>query len=183
VRDYELTFAVRAAIGDEQIKATAERVQAHITSRGGELTNIQQWGRRRLAYPIEHLREAHYFVYRCQMDPERAAELEHELNLDEQVLRFLMIYLDRTALEALKHPPAPMQPMERRRPPMAPPAAPPPPAAAAEPAAPTEPAAPAEPVAETEPVAEAEPAAEAEPSAEAEAPAPEPAGEAGSPAS
>lgn len=170
MRDYELTFVVRNDVGDEQIKAAAERMQAHITQRGGELTDIKPWGRRRLAYPINHLREGNYFVYRFVMDPDGAAELERELNLDEQILRYILIVLDRVALEALKNPPAPMQAAERRpRPPIMAPAAP---AAPAE--APSAEVAPAQAAAVTEaaPVAEAAPSAEApaaEPAAEAPA--------------
>ena len=123
MRDYELTFIVRPDLPDDQIKAAFERVQGLVTQRGGELTHVQQWGRRRLAYEIDHHREGIYFVLRMKMDPLKEAEIEHELNLDEQVMRFLKLQLDARALEALKNPPQPMQPRERR-PPMAPPPAP-----------------------------------------------------------
>ncbi|MHB8621204.1 MAG: 30S ribosomal protein S6 [Chloroflexota bacterium] len=130
MRDYELTFIVRPDIPDDQVKAASERVQGLITQRGGELTHIQQWGKRRLAYIIDHQREGTYFVLRFHMDTQRAAELDHELNLDEQIVRFLMLMLDHVALEALKSPPPPMhierrprpQPVEAQAPPGAAPA-------------------------------------------------------------
>ncbi|HEY8693576.1 MAG TPA: 30S ribosomal protein S6, partial [Chloroflexota bacterium] len=100
MRDYELSFVVRPDIDDKSIKAAADRVQGLITQRGGSLTNVQEWGKRRLAYKIQHLAEGTYFVYRLQMEPSAAAEIEHELNLDEQVLRFIMIYLEPRWLEA-----------------------------------------------------------------------------------
>ncbi len=136
MRDYELTFVVRPDIDDKQTAAAVSRVESLITSRGGELTNVQNWGKRRLAYPIGHHGEGSYFVYRLRMEPESQAEIEHELNLDEQVLRFITLYLDPVALEALKNPPPPMAPREPRRPREEPPAPPvEAPAAAAEPPA------------------------------------------------
>jgi small subunit ribosomal protein S6 len=116
VRDYELSFVVRPDIDDKATKAAADRVQGLITQRGGSLTNVQEWGKRRLAYKIQHHAEGIYFVYRLEMEPAAAAEIEHELNLDEQVLRFIMIYLEPRWLEALKNPPAPMAPRPERRP-------------------------------------------------------------------
>jgi small subunit ribosomal protein S6 len=179
VRDYELTFVVRPDVDDKQTQAAASRVESLITSRGGELTNVQNWGKRRLAYPIGHHAEGSYFVYRVRMEPESQAEVEHELNLDEQVLRFISLYLDPVALEALKNPPPPMAPREPRRLREEPAAAP---AEAAPAEAPAE--APAAEAAAAE--AEAPVASEAESPAEAEAAAteePAEAAEDGEPAS
>ena len=176
MRDYELTFVIRPDMDDKQTAAAASRVESLVTSRGGELTNVQNWGKRRLAYPIGHHAEGSYFVYRLRMDPESQAEVEHDLNLDEQVLRFITLYLEPVALEALKNPPPPMAPREPRRPreeapapaPEAPAAAEAPAAEAAEASA--EAAAP-EP-SETAPAAQPEAAvAEEEPAAEAAEPA------------
>src|SRR5438105_4658746 len=105
VRDYELTFVVRPDIDDKQTQAVASRVEGLVTQRGGQLTNTQNWGKRRLAFPIAHHGEGSYFIYRLQMEPDSAAEVEHELNLDEQVLRFIAVHLDPVALETLKNPP------------------------------------------------------------------------------
>jgi len=162
VRDYELTFVVRPDIDDTQTKAAAARIESLITQRGGQLTNVQNWGKRRLAYHIGHHGEGSYFVYRLQMEPAFAAEIEHELNLDEQVLRFIAVYLDPVELEALKSPPAPMAAREPR-----------PPRREAEPAAEVAPAAGAE---------AASPAAAATPAAGAEAEAPAAGAEAAAPA-
>jgi small subunit ribosomal protein S6 len=172
VRDYELTYIVRPDLDDKQTKAAAERIQGWITQRGGTLTNMQEWGKRRLAYRIAHHSEGTYYVYRLRMQPEAAASIEHELNLDEQVLRFLLLQLDPVELEALKNPPPPpvTRPVREERP-EAPAAEVP----AAEPEAPeparAAPAAPAEaPAVAEEPAAE-EPAVEAEAEAEEEKPA------------
>jgi small subunit ribosomal protein S6 len=168
MRDYELTVVVRPDIDDNQTKAANTRIQGLITQRGGEITNIQEWGKRRLAYHIQHHAEGTYFVYRAQMEPASAAEIEHELNLDEQVLRFITVHLEPKELEALKNPPAPMAPRPERRP-MAPP-----PAAAAEAPAGAEAPAAGEAAAGAEAPGAGEAAAAAEaPAAEAEAPAAE----------
>jgi len=87
VRDYELSFVVRPDIDDKSIKAAADRVQGLITQRGGSLTNVQEWGKRRLAYKIQHLAEGMYFVYRLQMEPAAAAEIEHELKAELDEMR------------------------------------------------------------------------------------------------
>jgi small subunit ribosomal protein S6 len=180
MRDYELLFVIRPDLDDSHTKTAANRVQGLITQRGGELTNTQEWGKRRLAYRIQHQGEGTYFVYRHRMEPAAAAEIEHELNLDESVLRFMMVHLDPVALEALKNPPAPMAPRAERRPM--------PQAVPAEGAAPTE-GAPAPVAAEaaaaggvaTSAVEAAPPsAAEAAPPPAAEAPAPATGADAGS---
>src|SRR5581483_4882025 len=174
VRDYELMIVVRPDIDDSQVKGAAERVQSLVTQRGGEITNVQQWGKRRLAYRIQHHAEGMYFVYRVRMEGDAAAEIEHELNLDEQVLRFIVVHLDAVQLEAVKNPPPPMAPRpERRReePAAVPAAVAAPVAVAAAPAAPTEAGeAAAEPARATRPravkaEAEAEPAAGEAPAA------------------
>ncbi|HLQ33347.1 MAG TPA: 30S ribosomal protein S6, partial [Chloroflexota bacterium] len=121
MRDYELSVVIRPDIDDKMTKVATDRVQSLITQRGGELNNVQDWGKRRMAYKIGHHGEGIYFIYRLQMEPASAAEIEHELNLDEQVLRFIMVHLDPVALEVLRNPPPPMAPRPERRP-MEPPA-------------------------------------------------------------
>lgn len=94
MRDYELMVVMASAIDDETMPGALERVATTITNLGGEAVDPPKtetpWGRRRLAYPINDQREGFYAVYRFRLQPERAIELDRELKLNEDVMRFLV---------------------------------------------------------------------------------------------
>lgn len=151
MRDYELVVVLSPDVGDEGYPATIERISNFIQDRGGEIKNVDQWGRRRLAYPIHRHLEGYYAVTRFVSEPATIRPLEANLDLAEDVLRHLVIKLDEKHLAAMAAQPQRMG------------AQAPPPASAA--AAEDEAAGdePAEPAADTEDTdAEAEAAAEPE---------------------
>ena len=94
MRDYELMVVLTPELDDDGVSATTERVTSLVTARGGEVVDIQPWGRRRLAYPIRNFREGHYAVARVKLTPEAAVPLERGLRLSEPVLRHLLVRLD-----------------------------------------------------------------------------------------
>jgi len=94
VRNYELTFIVRPDISDDAVNAAIEQVQNWITGGGNEVTRVDQWGRRRLAYPIRDQREGHYVKLDVSVKPESIAEIERNLKLSDAILRYLMVRLD-----------------------------------------------------------------------------------------
>jgi small subunit ribosomal protein S6 len=91
VRDYELVMVVSPDAGDEGFPTTVERVTNFIQERGGEIKDVDQWGRRRLAYPIGRYTEAFYAVSHFSLEPQQVRALEGNLDLAEDVLRHLVV--------------------------------------------------------------------------------------------
>ncbi len=91
MRDYELTLILKPDLGDEGVTATAERVGEWITTSGGQVVNVTNAGRKRLAYPIEHFRDGSYVVLEVQARPDSLGEVERNLKLSEDVLRYMVI--------------------------------------------------------------------------------------------
>jgi len=94
VRDYELVMVVSPDAGDEGFPATVERVSNFIQERGGEIKDVDQWGRRRLAYPIGRFTEGFYAVTHFSLEPTQVRALEGNLDLAEDVLRHLVVRQD-----------------------------------------------------------------------------------------
>jgi small subunit ribosomal protein S6 len=94
MRDYELTLVVRPDVEDVGLTALLEKVKGLIATVGGQGTQVEPWGRRRLAYPIKKITEAQYFLIRAQLPPQALRELERNLRLTEEVLRFLLVRTD-----------------------------------------------------------------------------------------
>ncbi|MFH1486582.1 MAG: 30S ribosomal protein S6 [Chloroflexota bacterium] len=91
MRDYELVFIVNPEVAEEDLPTTVEKVSQLVTAGGGTVTNVNQWGRRRLAYPIRNFAEGNYFVAQLQMDPKSSKGLERGLRLSEDVIRHLLV--------------------------------------------------------------------------------------------
>ena len=100
-RTYESVAIINAALEDEQIEATISRIQEVITSHGGEIVEVDKWGRKRLAYPIQKAKSGYYLVLRFNAPTELIAALERNYRLDETIIRYLTITLDKFALEAI----------------------------------------------------------------------------------
>jgi small subunit ribosomal protein S6 len=94
VRDYELVLVVDPEVGDEGLSTTIDRVNSFIQERGGEIKNVDQWGRRRLAYPIKRRQEGFYVVTHFSLDPQAIRALEGNLDLAEDILRHLVTRLE-----------------------------------------------------------------------------------------
>ena len=94
MRDYELVVVLSPSLGDEGFPASIERISGVIQGNGGEIKNVDQWGRRRLAYPIKRNLEGYYAVTKFAAEPTAIRPLEANLDLAEDVLRHLVIKLD-----------------------------------------------------------------------------------------
>ena len=93
-RDYELVFIVSPDVSDEALEATIGGVSQFITSKGGTVSNVDQWGKRRLAYPLKRFLEGNYVLAQFKMNPVWSKELEANLEISEDVLRHLLIKLE-----------------------------------------------------------------------------------------
>ena len=89
-RDYELGIVINPEVGDEQARAVVERVQQIIGANGGQVVRVNAWGRRRLAYPIEHHRDGLYFFYDLILEPQSVVEIERNLRVNEDIVRHLL---------------------------------------------------------------------------------------------
>ncbi|MBC7224155.1 MAG: 30S ribosomal protein S6 [Anaerolineae bacterium] len=95
MREYELVFIVDPTQDEEGVAAVTDRVTKAITSTG-EVTRVDVWGRRKLAYPIKRFREGTYVLMRALLTPEGIAELDRTLKLTEPVIRHLLVRADET---------------------------------------------------------------------------------------
>jgi small subunit ribosomal protein S6 len=94
LRDYELVLVISPEVEEEKFEATIDNVSQFITDKGGVVSDIQRWGKRRLAYPIRHFVEGSYVLTQFKLKPAFGKELESNLRISEEVLRHLLIKLN-----------------------------------------------------------------------------------------
>lgn len=94
MRRYELMLLFRPDLEDDQLQAAVERVTRAIVNAGGGLSKISPWGKRRLAYPIQHHRDASYFLIHFDIEPAAVREIERGLLISEEILRHLVVLLE-----------------------------------------------------------------------------------------
>ncbi len=94
MNNYELALVVNAKIDDEARTNTVEAVKELITRFGGSITNVDEWGKRRLAYEIQKMREGYYYFIQFDADSNSPSEIERRIRIMEDVIRFLCIRLD-----------------------------------------------------------------------------------------
>jgi len=93
LRDYELVVIISPEVAEEEIPGTLEKIGRFITERGGSITEVNQWGRRKLAYPIKNFMEGNYVLTQFKMEPGSTADLEASLGISEEILRHLLVRL------------------------------------------------------------------------------------------
>ncbi len=94
MRDYELVLVVSPEGGEEDFPATVDRVHSLIKENGGEVKNVDRWGRRRLAYPIDRITEGYYCITQFTLDPQAVREIESSLDVAEDILRHLVVRME-----------------------------------------------------------------------------------------
>ncbi|MCI0706000.1 MAG: 30S ribosomal protein S6 [Ignavibacteriae bacterium] len=100
VRTYETTFIVNAGLDDPQIDAVIEKAKEVIVKNGGEVKDLAKWGRKRFAYTIKKKNNGFYAVIEFNAPGDTIAKLERHYQLDENIIRYLTIVLDKKALKA-----------------------------------------------------------------------------------
>ncbi len=91
---YELAVVVSAKIEDDERAATIEKVKEIITKHGGTITNVDEWGKKRLAYEVQKMREAFYYFIQFEGQSTVPAEIESRVRLMENVVRYLVVKQD-----------------------------------------------------------------------------------------
>ena len=94
MHEYEMIVVMSPDIAEEDVPAAIDRVTSAVTTRGGELVEVQPWGRRKLAYPIGQYIEGNYVLTHFRLGPERAHELEGNFAISDDIVRHLLIRKD-----------------------------------------------------------------------------------------
>ena len=91
---YELTFVVSAKIEDDERAAVVDKAKAYITRFGGTVTNVEETGKKKLAYEIQKQKEAFYYFIQFDAEATAPAEIESRVRIMDNVLRFLIVRTD-----------------------------------------------------------------------------------------
>ena len=91
---YELAVVVSAKIEDDERDATIEKVKAYIERFGGTVTNVDEWGKKRLAYDIQKMKEAFYYFIQFDAEASVPYEVENSVRIMENVIRYLCVRQD-----------------------------------------------------------------------------------------
>ena len=97
INSYEALFIVDVEAGEEAAKAVVKKFVDRI-ARHAEVVEVSEWGKRRLAYPINDKPEGYYTVVTFKSEPEYPAELERRFNIDENVMRSIVLRLEYEAV-------------------------------------------------------------------------------------
>ena len=88
---YELALVVSAKIEDEARAAVVEKAKAYVTRFGGTITEVEEWGKKRLAYEIQKMREGYYYFIHFESESTCPAEVEKRIRIMDKVLRYLCV--------------------------------------------------------------------------------------------
>jgi len=99
---YESAVLINAALEDDQIQSIISHIKELISSNDGEITDVEEWGRRRLAYMIKRSKIGYYIIFQFNAYPQIISPLEKFYKLDENILRYINIKLTKNALEQIK---------------------------------------------------------------------------------
>jgi small subunit ribosomal protein S6 len=95
MRSYETIYIVQPDLNDDEIKAMTEKVQETLTSMKGICGRLEDWGARKLAYPVKKFSRGRYFYLTFEGDAPLVAELERRLRLDDKVIRYQTVKLEK----------------------------------------------------------------------------------------
>ena len=92
--NYEMVLIISPEVAEEKFDAAIDNVSRFITDSGGSVSEVEQWGKRKLAYPVKRQGEGSYVLTRFSLKPSLSKELEAKLEISEDVLRHLLIRLN-----------------------------------------------------------------------------------------
>ncbi len=91
---YELALVVSAKIEDDARTATVEKAKEYITRAGGTVTEVEDWGKKKLAYEVQKMTEGYYYFIQFDAEPTAPAAVEQDVRIMDNVLRFLCVRKD-----------------------------------------------------------------------------------------
>ncbi len=98
-RQYETVLILTPLLTDEQVKETVKRFKELLEKEGAELIHQENWGLKKLAYPIDKKSTGFYHLFEFKASPEFITKWETEFKRDERVMRFLTVHLDKYGIE------------------------------------------------------------------------------------
>ncbi|MDD6434787.1 MAG: 30S ribosomal protein S6 [Clostridiales bacterium] len=91
---YELAVVVSAKIEDDARAAVIEKVKGYIDRFGGTVTDVDEWGKKKLAYEIQKMKEGYYYFIHFESDSTVPSEIEQRMRITDNVIRFLCVRQD-----------------------------------------------------------------------------------------
>jgi small subunit ribosomal protein S6 len=91
MRNYELMYIINNNVDEEQRPAVIEKYKQIVLDNGGEVANVEEWGKRRLAYEVKKNREGYYVLMNFKSSTEACQELERLIKIDEAILKHLVV--------------------------------------------------------------------------------------------
>ena len=88
---YELAVVLNAKIEDEERVAVLEKVKGYVTRFGGTITNVDEWGKKRLAYEVQKMKEGYYYFIQFDAETTAPIEIENRVRIMENVIRYLCV--------------------------------------------------------------------------------------------
>ena len=88
---YELALVVNAKIEDEAREAVVEKAKNYVTRYGGTITEVEEWGKKRLAYEVQKMREGFYYFIQFEADATCPEEVERHVRIMDNVMRYLVV--------------------------------------------------------------------------------------------
>ena len=95
---YETVFILNPVLSDTQIKETVKKYEDLLVSKGAKMVSKEDWGLKKLAYPIQNKKSGFYHLFEFTAPGEAIAPLEVEFRRDERVMRYLTVKLDKHAI-------------------------------------------------------------------------------------
>ncbi len=99
MNQYETVFIMNPVLSDEQVRETVEKFKGLLESKDGKVLAEENWGLRKLAYPIQHKRSGFYHLMEFQAPGEVIENMEVEMKRDERIMRFLTVRMDKHHVE------------------------------------------------------------------------------------
>ena len=99
MNNYETVFILNPVLSEDQMKDAVGSYEALLKEQGAEIVNVEKWGLKKFAYPIQHKSTGFYNMIEFNADPSAVAPLEVEFKRDERIMRFLTVSLDKHAVE------------------------------------------------------------------------------------
>ena len=99
MNNYETVFIVTPVLSEAQVKEVADKFQGIITENGGQIVNVENWGLKKLAYPIQKKTTGFYFLVEFEAEGQLIEKLETNYRRDERIIRFLTFKQDKFAVE------------------------------------------------------------------------------------
>jgi len=91
MRTYELMVIIHPDLDDEAVNQAIDKIKGWIEAGKGKIVEVQEWGKRRLAYQIQKQNEGLYYLLKLELDPASNAEIERNIRILEPVMRYMLV--------------------------------------------------------------------------------------------